>query len=97
MGSISRSENNGVAFDVALQDLIDWKEVGVPKENGTRVGEKKLFIFRKKKRQTYSNLLEALDNFKTENGEQEQQIAKWSKLLRQRLARIETEWERRKN
>jgi hypothetical protein len=97
MGSISRSENNGVAFDVALQDLIDWKEVGVPEKNGTRVGEKKLFYFRKTRRETYNRLLKTLANFEAENGEQEQQIAKWSKLLRQRLAIIETEWERRKN
>ena len=76
--------------------MIDWKEVGVPEPNGTRKGEKKLFNFRKKRRETYGKLLTTLDNFKTENEEQEQQVLQWSKLFKERLARIEMAWEHRK-
>jgi hypothetical protein len=70
---------------------------GTKKQDGTREGEKQLFNFRKKRRATYSGFIETLDSFKTENEEQKQQVAKWSKLFNERLARIETEWEHRKN
>jgi hypothetical protein len=82
-----------------LQKLINWKEAGVPKENGNREGEKQLFIFRKKRRATYSGFIKTLGSFKTKNlnEEQKQQVAKWSKLFNERLAKIETVWKNRKN
>jgi hypothetical protein len=99
MGSINRSENSGEDFEEMLQKLINWKEAGVPKPEGTREGEKQLFNFRKKRRETYSGFIKTLDSFETEteNEEQKQQAAKWSKLFKDRLARIETVWKRRKN
>lgn len=77
--------------------MIDWKEVGVPEPNGTRKGEKKLFNFRKKRRETYGKLLKTLANFETENGEEEQQVLQWRTLFNERLVRIETIWKQRKN
>jgi hypothetical protein len=97
MGTIKQSESKGEDFEEMLQKLIDWKEEGVPKKDGTREGEKQLFNFRKKRRETYSGFIETLDSFKTEIEEQKQQVAKWSKLFKERLARIETEWKHRKN
>ena len=71
--------------------------MGVPKQYGTREGEKTLYNFNQKRRKTYSGFIKTLDNFKAENGEQEQQVAKWSKLFNERLARLETIWKHRKN
>jgi hypothetical protein len=51
MGNISRSESTGEDFDDTLQELIDWKYVGVPKRGGIRKEEKKLFNFRKNRRE----------------------------------------------
>jgi hypothetical protein len=96
MGRINESESKGGDFEETLQELIDWKEEGVPTQYGIRKGEKKLFNFRKKRRETYGKLLTTLDNFKTENEEQEQQVLQWSKLFKERLARIEMAWEHRK-
>jgi hypothetical protein len=56
MGSIKKSESSGEDFEKMLQKLINWKEEGVPKEDGNREGEKQLYNFRKKKRQTYCKL-----------------------------------------
>jgi hypothetical protein len=97
MGSIKKSESSGEDFEEMLQKLIDWKEEGVPKHDGTREGEKQLFNFRRKKRETYSGFIKTLDSFETENEDQKQQVAKWRKLFSERLARIETEWKHRKN
>jgi hypothetical protein len=97
MGAIKLSESKGEDFEKMLQKLIDWKEEGVPTQDGTREGEKQLFNFRRKKRETYSGFIETLASFETENEDQKQQVAKWSKLFSERLARIETEWKHRKN
>jgi hypothetical protein len=99
MGSIKQSESKGEDFEEMFQKLIDWKEEGVPKHDGTREGEKQLFNFRKNKRQTYSGFIKTLGSFKTKNlnEEQKQQVAKWSKLFNERLAKIETVWKNRKN
>jgi hypothetical protein len=93
MGSISQSEKKGGDFEEMLQKLIDWKEAGVPKRDGTREGERQLFNLRKNKRQTYNGFIETLGSFEAENEYQKQQVAKWSKLFNERLARIETVWE----
>ena len=96
MRDISLSESNGGDFEETLQKLIDWKEEGVPTQDGTREGEKQLFNFRRKKRETYSGFIETLGSFETENEEQKQQVLQWSKLFKERLARIEMAWEHRK-
>ena len=95
MSSIQRSENSGVNFKVRLQELIDWKEVGAPKENGTREGEKSLFNFRKAKRETYKSLLKNLA-IVPKNDEQKKQASIWIKELNERLTSIETAWKHRK-
>jgi hypothetical protein len=76
--------------------LIDWKEVGEPKEYGTREGEKSLFNFRKVRRVTYKSLLEKLAIVPTENDEQKKQASYWIKELNERLTSIETAWKHRK-
>ena len=78
-----------------LQELIDWKEVGVPKRDGTREGEKELFNFRKNRRQIYNSFLKALDIVDTKNSEQEQKASEWRTKLRERLERIENVWRHR--
>jgi hypothetical protein len=97
MGTIKLSESKGEDFEEMLQKLIDWKEEGIPKQDGTREGEKQLYNFRKRRRETYSGFIKTLDSFETENEEQIQKVAKWSKVFKERLARIETEWKHRKN
>jgi hypothetical protein len=99
MRDISLSESNGGDFEETLQKLIDWKEAGVPKYNGNKEGEKELFNFRKRRRQTYSGFIKTLDSYKTKNlnEEQKQQVAKWIKVFKERLERIETVWDHRKN
>ena len=78
-----------------LQELIDWKEVGVPKRDGTREGEKEFFNFRKNRRQIYNSFLKALDIVDTKNSEQEQKASEWRTKLRERLERIKNVWRHR--
>ena len=59
-----------------------------------RPGEKKLYEFRKHRRQTYNSLLEKLAIVPTENDTQKKQASYWIKELNKRLTSIETEWER---
>ena len=59
-GTILQSENKGGDFEVRLQELIDWKEVGVPKRRGIRTDENKLYKFRAKRLQTFNSPLETL-------------------------------------
>jgi uncharacterized protein YfaQ (DUF2300 family) len=61
-----------------------------------RPGEKKLYEFRKHRRQTYNSLLEKLAIVPTENDTQKKQASYWIKELNKRLTSIETEWERLK-
>ena len=44
---VTEMEDRGVDFDVTLQELKDWPEIDQPKVDGTRVGEQKLYNFRK--------------------------------------------------
>jgi hypothetical protein len=94
--SILHSENQGADFEETLQELKDWPHNGVPKGNGTRKGEKKLYEFQKKRRVRYNSLLEKLAIVPTENDTQQKQASYWIKELNKRLTSIETEWERLK-
>ena len=96
MGSISRSETIGAAFDDTLQELKDWPPKGVPKVKGIRDREKKLYNFQRNTRQKYNSLLKTLVNFKTKDPMEKKQILKWSDVLRGRLTSLEREWKRRK-
>ena len=94
LSHILLSESKGADFEETLQELKDWPFQGVPKSNGNRPGEKKLYQFQKKRRVTYNSLLEKLAIVPTENDAQEQKASYWTKELNKRLTSIETEWER---
>ena len=96
IGYIEQSECKGANFEVMLQELVDWPHEGVPKDKGTREGEKELYNFRKKRRETYNSFLKSLDIVEKRSSEQEQTASKWRTLLRKRLKRIEDVWESRK-
>ena len=98
MGSITQSEKKGANFGVMLQKLVDWPHEGVPKDKGTREGEKELYNFRKSRREKYNSFLKSLDIVEKRSSEQEQTASEWRTLLRERLERIEDVWEsKRKN
>ena len=93
---VAESENQGVDFDVTLQELIDWPHKDQPKVDGTREREKKLYNFRRSRCNTYKSLLEAFDNFVTEDTAQQRQISEWRMLYHGRLTSLKTEWNKRK-
>ena len=96
LSHILQSENRGADFEETLQELKEWPFQGVPKEKGTRKGEKKLYEFQKKRRVRYNSLLEKLAIVPTENDSQKKQASYWIKELNKRLTSIKTEWERLK-
>ena len=78
-----------------LQELIDWKEVGVPKKMEPGRERRSCLIFRKNRRQIYNSFLKALGIVDTKNSEQEQKASEWRTKLRERLERIENVWRHR--